>query len=273
MAVLCAYLRMPAPQDDAREAEVRRTAQRVLTRHLRADDDAFWPGVRLDLTGARLDGFDAAGCTLEDADLTGAVCAGTTRLAGATVRGRLRLGATFADLICDDLRGDAEIVLDDAEITGRVSFERADLAGEMSCRRATIGRASFRGTTLHRTASFDATRFTGGVSFREAVFLSGLSMDHAVFAGYTGFRQTHFADMALFRWTEFGDQTWFERTRFEGAANFFRARFHGPGTFDGASFARSFPVDQAGATAAGPHVWPEGTAVTRQDDDWLLLTD
>ncbi|MEW2377826.1 pentapeptide repeat-containing protein [Micromonospora sp. NPDC047812] len=82
-----------------------------------------------------------------------------------------------------------------------------------------------------------------------------------------------FADMALFRWTEFGDQTWFEGARFEGAANFGRARFLGPVTFDGATFARRPLVDQARATAAGPHVWPEGTAVAPLDDDWLLLTD
>ncbi|WP_433386582.1 pentapeptide repeat-containing protein [Micromonospora sp. KLBMP9576] len=273
VAVLCAYLRMPAPDDDAREAEVRRTAQRVLTRHLRADGDAFWPGVRLDLTGARLDGFDAAGCTLVDADLGGAVCAGTTSLAGATVRGRLTLGATFADLICDDLRGDAEVVLDDARVDGRVSFDRAEIGGVLSCRRATFARASWRGATLHGTASFDATCFTGSASFREATFLSGVSLDYATFTGYAGFRQTRFADLALFRWTRFGDQTWFERTRFEGAVNFGRARFQGSVTFDGATFARRALVDQARATAAGRHVWPEGTQVAPLDDDWLLLTD
>ncbi|MER5336351.1 pentapeptide repeat-containing protein [Micromonospora sp. NPDC002717] len=272
VAVLCAYLRMPAGDDDAGEAEVRRTAQRVLTRHLRADDDAFWPGVTLDLTGAHLDGFDAAGCTLVDADLTGAVCAGTTSLAGATVRGRLSLGATFADLRCDDLRGDAEIVLDDARIAGRLSFDRAEIGG-LSCRHATVAWAYFRGTTVGRTASFDGTRFTRSATFREAVFLSGLSMDHATLGGYAGFRQVRFADLALFRWTEFGGQAWFERARFEGAANFGRARFHDAATFDGATFARPPLVDQARAAAAGPHVWPEGTNVARLDDDWLLLTD
>ncbi|MEU4378028.1 pentapeptide repeat-containing protein [Micromonospora echinofusca] len=267
VAVLCAYLRMPAPQDDAREAEVRRTAQRVLTRHLRTNDDAFWPGVRLDLTGARLDGFDAAGCTLDDADLTGAVCAGTTSLAGATVRGRLRLGATFADLVCDDLRGDAEIALDDAEITGRVSFDRADLAGDLSCRQAIICRASFRRATLHRTATFDAAHFTHSVTFREAVFLSGVSMDRATIAGYAGFRLARFGDLALFRWTKFGDRTSFEGARFDGIANFGRSRFHGPVTFEGATFARPPLVEHARATVADPHVWPKGTTVGRLDDD------
>lgn len=273
VAVLCAYLRMPAPDDDAGEAEVRRTAQRVLARHLRADDDAFWPGATLDLTGARLDGFDAAGCTLVDADLTGAVCAGTTSLAGATVRGRLSLGAAFTDLVCDDLRGDAEIVLDDARIAGRLSFDRAEIGGGLSCRRATVARASFRGATAGRTASFDGTRFTDSATFREAVFLSGLSMDHATFGGYAGFRQARFADLALFRWTEFGGQAWFERARFEGAVNFGRARFHDAATFDGATFARPPLVDRARAAAAGPHAWPEGTTVAPLDDDWLLLTD
>ncbi|MCM0676373.1 pentapeptide repeat-containing protein [Micromonospora phytophila] len=272
-AVLCAYLRMPAPDDDARETEVRRTAQRVLTRHLRADDDAWWPGISLDLTGARLDGFDASGCTLVDADLTGAVCASATSFAGAHVHGRLSLGAVFADLVCDGLDGDAEILLDHARISGRASFDRADVGGELSWRRADVERASFRGATFRRPASFDGTRFAGGVTFREATFLGGLSMEHTAFAGYAGFRQARFADMALFRWTEFGGETLFERARFEGAANFGRARFHGPVTFDGATLARRPLVDQARAVADAVHAWPEGTRVDRLDDDWLLLTD
>ncbi|PZF97612.1 pentapeptide repeat-containing protein [Micromonospora deserti] len=273
VAVLCAYLRMPPPDDDARETEVRRTAQRVLTRHLRADDESWWPGVRLDLSGARLDGFDAGGCTLVDADLTGAVCAGTTSFAGATVRGRLALGAVFEAAVFDDLAGDAEILLDGARFTGPASFDRADVGGGLSCRRASFARVSFRGATFHRPASFDGTRFGGSTSFREAVFHSGLSMEHAEFAGYVGFRQARFADMALFRWTEFTGETWFERARFEGAANFGRARFGGRVSFEDATLSRRPLVDQARAVAAVPHVWPAGTTVERLDDEWLVLLD
>ncbi|MFG2106740.1 pentapeptide repeat-containing protein [Micromonospora chersina] len=271
VAVLCAYLRMPAP-DDPRETEVRRTAQRMLIRHLRADRDGWWPGIALDLTGARLDDFDAAGCTLVDLDLTGAVCTGTTSFAGAVAHGRLRLAAEFADVVFDDLTGDAEVVLDGARCTGRVSFDRADL-GALSCRGASFAEVSFRGATLRQPSSFDRARFAGSATFREAVFESGLSMEHATFEGYAGFRRTRFADMALFRWTEFGAEAWFEGARFEGAANFGRAVFHGRASFEGATLARRPMVDQARASASVTHVWPPDVTVGRRDVDWLLLTD
>ncbi len=271
VAVLCAYLRMP-PADDPRETEVRRTAQRVLTRHLRADDDRFWPGVSLDLTGARLDGFDAAGCTLVDADLTGAVCTGTTDLTGARAHGRLSLRATFEELILDGVTGDAEITLDGASVE-RASVDRAELAGSLSGRRAGFGRLTSRGTTFHGPVTFDSARFTESATFREAVFLSGLSMEHASFGGYAGFRQARFADLALFRFAEFGGEAWFERARFESKASFGRARFGGQVTFDGATFTRRPNFDQARAAAAHAHAWPEKTQVRRADDDWLLLTD
>ncbi|MDO3704720.1 pentapeptide repeat-containing protein [Micromonospora sp. C28SCA-DRY-2] len=272
-AVLCAYLRMPPPTDDPREDEVRRTAQRLLTRHLRADDPGHWPGVTLDLTGARLAGFDASGCTLVDADLTGAVCAGTTSFAGASVHGRLALGASFDDLVCDDLAGDAEIVLDGARVTGTASFTGATVGGALSARRAEFHRVSARGATFHRPVTLDRSRFTGSATFREAVFHGGVSVERAEFAGYAGFRRAHFADLALFRWAVFGAEAWFEGARFAGAANFGRARFLGPVSFDAATLARRPLVDQARATATGPHTWPEGTVVRRLDDEWLLLVD
>ncbi|MEV0003907.1 pentapeptide repeat-containing protein [Micromonospora sp. NPDC050980] len=273
VAVLCAYLRMPA-SDDPRENEVRRTAQRTLTRHLRAAEaDTWWPGIALDLTGARLDGFDAAGCTLVDLDLTGAVCTGTTSFAGAVTHGRLRLTAEFTDVVFDDLTGDADLVLDDARITGRAGFDRADLGGELTCRGASFGEVSFREATLRQPSSFDRATFAGPATFREAQFLSGLSMEHTTFGGYAGFHRARFADLALFRWTEFGEEAWFEGARFEGGTNFGRAVFHGRARFEGASLARRPLVDRARASTAVTHLWPPDVTVTRRDGDWLVLTD
>ncbi|WBB50001.1 pentapeptide repeat-containing protein [Verrucosispora sp. WMMA2044] len=272
VGVLCAYLRMPSP-DDARETEVRRSTQRVLTRHLRADDDAFWPGVRLDLTGARLDDFDATGCTLHDADLTGATCTGTTRFTGATLTGRLALGAGFDTLVLDGVGGDATIVLDGARVTGRLSADGAEFGGPLSGQRATLGETSWRGSTFHRTATFDHTTFTGSASFREAEFHGGLSMEHSTFGGDAGFRRARFGDLALFRWTEFRADASFADARFAGAASFGRARFHGPVTFEGATPARRPLFDQARATTSATHTWPDGTHVAPLDTDWLLLTD
>lgn len=269
VAVLCAYLRMPAP-DDNRETEVRRTAQRMLTRHLRADHDTWWPGVGLDLTGARLDAFDASGCTLVDLDLTGAVCTGATSFARAVVRGRLRLAAEFEDAVFDDLTGDADLVLDGARFTGRVSFDRADLGGELSCRGASFAELSFRGATLRQPSSFDRAHFAGSTTFREAVFLGGLSIEHATFDEYAGFRRARFADMALFRWTQFGGDAWFEGGRFEGAASFGRAGFHGLTSFADATFARQPLFDQAAVTSSATHVWPTNVV---EDRGRLRLAD
>jgi hypothetical protein len=86
--VLCTYLQMPyqlpgeQPADDAdeqsgaayrervQEREVRLTAQRLLTTHLRPGNDknnpvaTFWADIDLDLTGAVLVDFTLAGCTV-----------------------------------------------------------------------------------------------------------------------------------------------------------------------------------------------------------------
>ncbi|WP_444948283.1 pentapeptide repeat-containing protein [Micromonospora ureilytica] len=274
-AVLCAYLRMPAPDGEPRETEVRRSAQRVLTRHLRADDAAHWPELRLDLAGATLVDFDAAGCTLTDANFTDAVFTGTTTFAGARARGRLLLGAaTFGDVVFDDLTAEAEVFLDAARFEGQASFDRAGFADGLSCRRSRFaGPTSFHRAVFDQSTSFDATHFGDGARFRKATFLSGLSMERTEFAGYAGFRAVRFADMALFRWTVFAAEACFEQTRFEGAANFGRARFQGAGRFDGAEFSQPPQVDQARAAAGSDHAWPAGTTAERLDDEWLLLVD
>ncbi|MFC5922659.1 pentapeptide repeat-containing protein [Micromonospora vulcania] len=276
VAVLCAYLRMPAPDDEPRETEVRRTAQRVLTRHLRADDDsAYWPQVVLDLTGARLVDFDVTGCTLTDADLTGAVFTGVTSFAGTTARGRLALGAAvFDDVVFDDLAAEAAVVLDGARFRGQASFDRAEFTAGLSCQRASFaGPTSFRRAAFHQPTSFDATRFEDTATFQEAVFHGGLSMEHTEFGGPAGFHSTRFADLALFRWTMFGAESVFDQAQFHGPANFGRARFEGGASFDGARFGQPPLVDQARATADGGHLWPAGTVVERLDDEWLLLVD
>ncbi|MEV0215532.1 pentapeptide repeat-containing protein [Micromonospora sp. NPDC050695] len=274
VAVLCAYLRMPAPNDEPRETEVRRTAQRVLTRHLRADGADHWPGVVLDLTGAALVDVDATGCTLVDANFTAATFTGTTTFAGATAKGRLLLAAAvFDDVVFDDLDADGEVVLDGARFGGSASFDGATFDG-LSCRRSSFaGPASFRRATFGQPTSFDATRFEDTAAFREAEFVGGLSMEHTEFGGSASFHAVRFANMALFRWTVFGAEALFDHARFTDAANFGRARFHGMASFRDARFSRPPQVDQARAVADPAHRWPAGAVVERLDDDWLLLVD
>ncbi|MFG1885192.1 pentapeptide repeat-containing protein [Micromonospora sp. NPDC049102] len=275
-AVLCAYLRMSSPDDEPRETEVRRTAQRVLTRHLRAQDETgHWPDVVLDLTGAALVDFDAAGCTLVDATFTGATFTGTTTFAGATTRGRLLLGsATLGDVVFDGLTAGGEVVLDDIRVRGLASFDGAEFTDGLSCRRSHfVGPTSFRRATFGQPTSFDATRFQDATTFQEAVFDGALSMEHTEFGGSASFHSGRFAHMALFRWTIFGAEALFDRARFTDAANFGRARFHRMASFRDTQFSRPPQVEQARAAVDPGHRWPAGTVVERFDDEWLVLVD
>lgn len=274
-AVLCAYLRMPAPDDQPRETEVRRTAQRVLTRHLRADDDAYWPEVVLDLTGATLVDFDATGCTLVDANFTATAFTGTTTFASVTVRGRLQLGAaTFGDVVFEGLAADGEVLLDGVRVSGQATFDGATFADGLACRRSTFaGHTSFRQVTFGQPTSFDATRFEDSTTFRQAVFDGALSMEHTEFGRSANFHAARFTNMALFRWTVFGAEALFDQARFTDAANFGRARFHSMASFRDTQFSRPPQVDQARAVVDPGHRWPTGAVVQQLDDEWLLLVD
>ncbi|MEK8110022.1 pentapeptide repeat-containing protein [Micromonospora sp. M12] len=273
-AVVCAYLRMPAPDGEPRETEVRRSAQRVLTRHLRADDAAHWPELRLDLSGALLVDFDATGCTLVDANFTAAVFTGTTSFASATARGVCCSGG---DLRRRDLRGPHGRRRGPAGRRSRRrhgQLRRVAFTDGLSCRRSGFaGPTSFRRATLGQPTSFDATRFEDTVTFREAVFDGALSMEHTEFGQTASFHAARFTNMALFRWTTFGAEALFDGARFTDAANFGRARFHSMASFRDTEFSRPPQVDQARAVVDPGHRWPAHTVVQQLDDEWLLLVD
>ncbi|WP_143049969.1 pentapeptide repeat-containing protein [Asanoa ishikariensis] len=284
VAVVCAYLRMSDenegdPDDDGatttHEDEVRRSAQRLLTRHLHADlPDSYWPEVRLDLAGTRLVDFDASGCTLIDADFTGARLIGTTRLTGVHAEGRLTLTrATFGVAAFDGLTTSGEFVVDDAVFGGEATFDRAQFGGEVSARRARFASASFSETVFDKTVTFDRATFTDTASFRNATFHSGFSIERGTFAAYAGFRAATFEDMAFFRWTAFEGDAYFENAVFHGAVNLGRAEFHTRASFAGATMRRRPNIDHVRAAANQTHVWPAGTTAEKEDDDWIVLVD
>ena len=75
--VICAYLRMPLMDSEGsafeEERQVRKTAQRVLSAHLRWDREAdFWPHIRLDLDGATLTDYDFRAICVDYADFSNA---------------------------------------------------------------------------------------------------------------------------------------------------------------------------------------------------------
>lgn len=125
--VLCGYLRMPpgsdnssdSPVPDPREAQVRRTVQRILTLHLQPGSNParplgrYWPDIDLDLSGAALEDF-----TLDDCSLR------TVRFDGTAFQG----SATFRRL----------------QVTGNAWFRGAQFNGF----------TTFAAARFHRHASF-----------------------------------------------------------------------------------------------------------------------
>jgi uncharacterized protein YjbI with pentapeptide repeats len=155
--------------DRREELQVRVTAQTLLLRHcsLDADDDSvtagqlqpdptrrFWPGMRLDLTGATLINFDFTRARLT-----------TARFDESTFTGNACFGqATF---------------------TGDASFADATFTNELT---------SFESATFTGIANFDHTTFTGDVNFYNATFAGDDAyFGHATFARDAYFRHAAFA--------------------------------------------------------------------------------
>ena len=206
--VLCAYLRMPytPSEDDGRdstprrrprplrpgrrpdpaptpateirnpreEREVRETAIRLITVHLRDDAAVSWRGHDFDFTGAAFDRGDFSNVEFSGGRISfsrakfsgGRVSFGGAEFSGGEVSFD---GAEFSG---------GEVSFDDAEFSGgEVSFTRAEFSGgEVS-----FTRAEFSGGRV----SFTIAKFSGGeVSFSRAKF-SGAEVDLAGVADFT----------------------------------------------------------------------------------------
>ena len=162
--------------DWQQEKQVRLTAQRVLGEHLRrippdaqpsADPavDLFWPGIRLDLTGATLIDFSCDGAELADAQFRGATFHSDARFGGAAFNGRAEFGAaTFH----------GNTWFSNATFNGNTWFSNAAFKGNTS-----FDSAHFDGGT----GWFDGATFSGGARFSEATFKGTALFDNAIFNG------------------------------------------------------------------------------------------
>jgi len=262
--VICAYLRMPfsptAPASEPvpepgegaqqpaagadipalagngdtwqQEKQVRLTAQRVLSEHLRrtppqtqpsADPavDRFWPGIRLDLTGATLTDFSLSGAVLAEAMFDGATFTGDAMFDGATFTGDAWFG--------------------EATFTGGVWFDGATFTGDARFGEATFtGGVWFDGATFTGDAWFNTATFTSAAWFNRATFTSGAWFNTATFTGDAWFNTATFTSAAVF-----GEATFTSGARF------------GEATFTSGKEAASFDGSHVLAPDAH-HVWPEG---------------
>jgi len=226
--VLCAYLRMPytlpgqEPDIDAdsglldvhrervQEREVRLTAQRILTHHLRRTINpseagfaaTYWPNLDLDLTKATLIDFSSMGVTVDTVDFTDAQFVGSAYFFQANFTHVALFGG--------------------ARFRGPAQFELAKFDGY----------AGFGGAIFDDTASFGSARFNGIVYFEEAKFEAESSFNGVNFKENVMFTNSAFSDTANFIGTNFRDLAAFKGARFDGGA-----------TFESARFSRSVPVE------------------------------
>lgn len=163
--VFCGYLRTPGDDEP-----VRQSAAQILSDLLRPTRTSYWPGINVDLAGARLTDLDLSDCRIDGwLRLDHAVLTGQSRLRGLTVGGT----ASLRGLLCWD-----HAWLERSTFEGPVSFDGATFRGD-----AWFGEAAFSGW-----ASFAGVDFAGHAWFGACAFKAPVDFTHAVFRRSAGFR-------------------------------------------------------------------------------------
>jgi uncharacterized protein YjbI with pentapeptide repeats len=199
--VLCAYLRLPYAPDPGNDAsaqeqldfqgarEVRHTAIRVITAHLKDGAAVPWQGLDFDFTGVVFDGGDFRGARFSGGtvDFNGAVFSGgTVDFSGAEFQRRSTVSFSGARFTGGTVSFDTALFSG-----GEVGFPNAKFSGGMVSFDSAVffdstvgfGRAVFSGGTV----SFDGAGFSSSyVEFLGAMFSGGMvSFDGAGFSGGT----------------------------------------------------------------------------------------
>jgi hypothetical protein len=268
VTVICSYLRVPfspaapagKPESEAaegreepgpesaaetdriggtwqQERQVRLTAQRILTEHLRdgrtedqrsagSSDSRFWDNIHLDLAGATLFDFNLVDGVITAANFRRAAFSGNAAFSGATFGGNAQFGgATFSR---------------DASFSGAAFGRDARFSGA-----AFSGDALFGGAAFSGDASFPEAVFCGDALFGGAIFSRSAGFRRAAFGGDAEFRKATFTGDAGFDKTTFGRGAWFGEATFTGDAGFRKATFTGDAGFDKTTFGRGAWFDGA----------------------------
>lgn len=196
--VLCAYLRMPFAtstteyaaaaessneSQQTQEQQVRTTAQRILLDHVcvRSDDGRarFWPDISLDLSGAVLIDFDAAGCTVSGAMFSGAAFTGRAIFRDAVFAGPARF---------DDVRFSEDANFVCARFIDDARFDRVRFGRDSRFREARFDKgAHFTEAQIVGYGRFRLAQFEGDTWFTDARFHDAPWYSGARFAGYPDF--------------------------------------------------------------------------------------
>jgi uncharacterized protein YjbI with pentapeptide repeats len=296
--VICAYLRMPydlpddnSPDEDApvdarirydqqrQELQVRLTAQRILTAHLRTDSVTFWRNIDLDLIEAQLHKLDLRNCQIRAAQFNGAKFSGDTRFDDAQFIG----DAWFSRAQFTGYAG-----FDGTQFSGHANFDRAQFFGKPQL----AGSAGFDGAQFVGHARFDGAQFSGHARFREAKFSGDAWFGEEPLSRFALFGGAKFYGLAQFTRAQFFGNAWFSHAQFSMDGQFHLAQFSGHARFDNTQFSEGILFDSARVRPVedsekrvllggsdiwvlGVSVWP-ATWATREagegeEDGWLYL--
>jgi uncharacterized protein YjbI with pentapeptide repeats len=189
----------------AQELQVRRTAQRLLTDHLRrprgpedaqriepSPEETFWPGTSLDLTGATLVDFDLSDISVTHASFARATFSGDALFGGATFSG---------DALFEEATFSRFTVFFGATFSGDAVFGWATFSSD-----AVFGGATFSGDAVFGGATFSVLALFGGATFCDAARFDG-----AIFSGIAevdGVRVFHLDDPELNKGGENARRVW-----------------------------------------------------------------
>jgi uncharacterized protein YjbI with pentapeptide repeats len=215
-----------ADNNSRQEKQVRLTAQRILSTHLRPKleslidrpkNSKYWPLIDVDLTGATLVTFDFRECRLRSGIFNDANFIGS---------------ATFGGAI----------------FTERATFNRANFSeGVLFCYVNFNGATSFIEVTFNGLTEFDHALFHGGATFERASFATTAAFTQSTFTAAARFDSTIFNGEAVFNWANFSQNAWFVTASFDKGAIFTQAiltratftnvTFHGDCEFNKTIFA------------------------------------
>jgi uncharacterized protein YjbI with pentapeptide repeats len=261
--------------DAQEELQVRLTAQAILLRHLRdnqdadlpdAEPDMYWPGIEIDLSGATLVNWTCS----------------EVRFSGASFfHGAKFIGPAFFHKV----RFELVASFNDCRFTEWVEFRESTFAHSVYFGSSLFADATFVDVTFS-LADFGNATFDNAL-FRETSFKNRAVFERATFRQSAMFDRIRFTSIIYFRGAKFHKNASFSNILFGGETFFSRALFEGPTLLDSLAFVEkvwfdgvTLPVNTSfrGCYVAKPRKdrhdeWPTGweTNFEESDEVWGSL--
>ncbi|MGV9295471.1 pentapeptide repeat-containing protein [Amycolatopsis sp. NPDC003676] len=256
--VLCAYLRMPEPptisdegevpdrrtlqREYAQEIEVRDAAQRILTSHLKVQNNATnWGSRDLDLSGAHLRSIDLRDCSVGSARFVDANFSGESNFNDSIfTKGGVFFGAKFSGSALFNRSKFSDLtVFYSAKFESTAAFSGTEFSDSAEFDHAEFGGvAYFADADLMGGGSFTGTAFKSGATFRDAKVGDELGLDSSLFKGKVTFSGARFSGPVLLEKTIFTGDVKCNQCSFSDRLSVTDAKFHLEANFTSSNFAK-----------------------------------